>query len=220
MLLDKLTEINNCLIATGNSPVTTDDGSPSWVAASTAYDRVLPVVLYKHNWKFQTATLNLARLGTSTYPGYSDIYAKPFDCLHLENVWRTDLAQDVPVLSQFGIDGMQVMPPELDYKIIGDQIHTVAPNGATCLYVVDPTKHSDVILDIPPGALETLRREIESMLYQSLNEDPQGAEMTKKLALEEMAEARQKDSSEQPRRVAFRSNFLERRRRHTVGWWL
>lgn len=220
MLLDKLTTINQCLIATGNTPVTTDDGSAQWIAASTAYDRILPVVLYKHNWKFQSNTANLTRLGTSTYPGYSDIYAKPFDCLHLENVWRTDLAQDVPVLSQFGIDGMPVMPPELDYKIIGDQIHTVAPNGATCLYEVDPTQHSEVILDIPAGALETFRREIESALYQSLNEDAQGAEMTKKLALEEMAEARQKDASEQPRRVAFRSNFLERRRRHTVGWWL
>lgn len=220
MLLDKLTTINQCLIATGNNPVTTDDGSPSWIAASTAYDRILPVVLYKHDWKFQTNTTNLTRLGASTYPGYEDIFAKPFDCLHLMNVWRTDLAQDVPVLSQFGIDGMQVTPPELDYKIIGDQIHTVAPNGATCLYEVDPTQHSEVILDISVGALETLRREIESALYQSLNEDAQGAEMTKKLAMEEMAEARQKDASEQPRRVAFRSNFLERRRRHTVGWWL
>lgn len=220
MLLDKLTVINNALIATGNEPVTTDDGSAQWMAASTAYDRMLPLVLYKHNWTFQTITLNLARLGASTYPGYADIFQKPYDCLHLENVWRTDLAANMPQFSGFGVDGMGVMPPPLDYKIIGDQIHCVAPNGVTCLYVIDPAKHSNVILDVTPGILETLHREVESLLYQGLNEDKDGAVATKKLAADEIGEARSKADSEMPRRVAFRSGFLEARRRRKIGWWL
>lgn len=221
MLLDKLSVINDTLIATGNEPVTTDDGSAQWISASNAYDRMLPIVLYKHNWPFQTNTLNLARIGTSAYPGYSDIYQKPQDCLHIENVWRTDLALEfLPQTSGFGIDGMGAMPPALDYKIIGDQIHCVGPNGVTALYVVDPTEHSEVILDVTPGILETLRREIESLLYQSLNEDSASAQLTKKLAMAEMDEARAKADSEGPRRVAFRSGFTEKRRRAKLGWWL
>jgi hypothetical protein len=217
MQLDKLSVINDCLLATGNSPVTGDDGSASWIAASNAYDRMLPIVLYKHNWIFQTATANLARIGTSTYPGYSDIYQKPFDCLHVENVWRTDLAIMIPQVSQFGIGGMGAMPPQLDYKIIGDQVHCVAPNGASMLYVIDPTEHADVILDVSAGILETLRREIESLLYQGLNEDQSAAVTTKKLAEAELAEARAKSDTESPRRVAFRAAFTEKRRRPRVG---
>lgn len=220
MLLDKLTLINNALIATGNEPVTTDDGSDQWIAASTAYDRMLLQVLYKHNWTFQTATIQLIRLGASTYPGYADIYQKPADCLHLENVWRTDLGVLIQPVSGFRQDGMGAMPPPLDYKIIGDQIHCFAPNGVTALYLIDPTPHAGVILDVTPGIYETLTREIESLLYQGLNEDSKSAELTKKLAIEEISEARSKADSEMPRRVAFRSGFLEKRRMRKIGWWI
>jgi len=219
MLLDKLTLINNALIATGNEPVTTDDGSDQWIAASTAYDRMLLQVLYKHNWTFQTATIQLTRLGASTYPGYADIFQKPADCLHLENVWRTDLALMVQPLSGFRADGGAAMPPPLDYKIIGDQIHCYAPNGVTALYLIDPTQHAGVILDVTPGIHETLTREVESLLYQGLNEDDKAAITTKKLAAEEISEARSKADSEMPRRVPFRSGFLEKRRVRRVGGW-
>lgn len=221
MLLDKLSVINEALIATGNEPVTTDDGSAQWIAASTAYDRMLPIVLYKHNWTFQTSLFNLVRLGASTYPGYSDIYEKPQDCLTILNVWRTDLAQQiVPLTSGFGVDGMGAMPPQLDYKIISNQIHCFAPNGVTALYEVDPAKHAEVTLDVTPGILETLRREIEALLYQGLNEDAPSAQLTKRLAAAEMDEARARADQEGPRRVAFRSLLCERRRSQKLGWWL
>lgn len=216
MLVDKLTIINQALIATGNEPVTTDDGSSQWISASTAYDRMLPVTLYKHNWTFQTTTLSLARLGTSTYPGYSDIYQKPADCLHLENVWRTDLALTVPQIPTFGVGWTAVLPPPLDYRLVGDQIHCVGPNGVTALYVVN----SEAAIAANPGFIETLTREIESLLYQGLNEDKDGAVATKKLAAEELSEARSKSDSELPRRAAFRSAFLEKRRLRHLGWWL
>jgi hypothetical protein len=215
-IFDKLTIINNALIATGNEPVTTDDGSAQWIAGSTAYDRALPSVLYKHNWPFQTALLALGRLGTSAYPGYTDIYAKPTDCLHLENVWRTDLAALV-VPKPFGgfyLDGSGVLPPPLDYKIIGDQIHCAGPYGVTALYV-----QVAVSGNWPPGFVETLTREIESFIYQGLNEDIDAAKMAKVAANTEMAEARAKIDAESPRKVAFRSRFLERRKTRITGWW-
>lgn len=218
MLLDKISVLNDCLIATGNNSVALDDGSAEWVVASNAFDRMLSVVLYKHNWVFQTTTANLARIGASAYPGYSDIYQRPPDCLHLENAWRTDVALLIQPSQSggFGRDGMGSIPPQLDYKIIGDQIHCVAPSGVTALYVIDPASHSNVILDVTPGILETLRREIESLLYQGLNEDAAGAAMTKRLAATEISEARAKVDSESPRRVAFRSGFT-RIRRGSIG---
>lgn len=217
MLLDKLSVMNDCLLATGSEPVTTDDGSPGWMAASNAFDRMLPVVLYKHNWVFQTATLNLARLGASTYPGYSDIYEKPFDCLHLENVWRTDLGLLVPQIQSSESRDLGPIPPQLDYKIIGDHIHCVAPGGVTAFYVIDPAKHSNVILDVSAGILETLRREIESLLYQGIYADTANAVMTKKLAVSEISEARAKIDAENPRHTAFRSRIVEIRR--SGGGW-
>lgn len=207
MLLDKLSIINDALIATGNEPVTTDDGSAQWIAASTAYSRMLPIVLYKHNWVFQTNLVNLPRLGASTYPGYSDIYEKPQDCLHILNVWPSDRVS------------FSTTPPELDYKIIGNHIHCSSPGGVVALYEIDPSFHNEIVLDVTPGILETLRREIEALLYQGLNEDTPSAKLAKGLADLELSFARSRADQEAPRRVAFRAAFTEKRRRSHLGSW-
>jgi hypothetical protein len=212
---DKLTIINDALLATGNRTVVSDNGSAEWIASSRFYDRCLPVLLYEHNWPFQTATVGLARKGSSAYPGYLDIYAKPQDCLHLENVWRTDFGILIPQFSGFNEDGMQTRPPALDYKIIGDQIHCCAPEGATALYVQYPNTPKAW----PPGFVETLTRRIESFLYQGLNEDSTSAKAVGSVAEDELSKARAKIDSESPRRVAFRSRIQERRRTPRDGWW-
>lgn len=221
LVFDKLTIINDCLLATGNKTCLQDDGSAEWIAASNFYERALSTLLYKHNWPFQT-NLNesLARVGASTLPGYEDIYAKPADCLHLENCWRTDLAQWVLpsiFLGDSDDQGPRLMPP-LDYQILGDQIHCVAPLGLSCKYVMMPA--SDPGVQWPAGFVEALRREIESLLYQGLNEDVDGAKLAGAVAKEELQEARDRVDQEQPRRVAFRSRFLIRRRERKIGWWL
>jgi hypothetical protein len=215
---DKLTIVNAALIATGSEPLAGDDGSPEWIMGSAAYDRALPLILYKGGWTFQTKTAaGLARLGASAYPGYTDIFQKPIDCLHIENVWRTDLGLLAYPSSGFNDQGMGTMPPPLDYKIIGDQIHCTAPNGLTCLYVAIPAPYGQSGT-WPPGFSEALTRQVESYLYQSFDEFD-GAEKTGKVAEMELAEARSRIDSEQPRRVAFRSRFLERRRRSKLGMW-
>lgn len=208
MIFDKIGIMNDALIATGNEPVTVEDGSPQWIAASTAYERALPLVLSKHNWPFGTTTIALGRLGASAYPGFLDIYAKPVDCLHLENVWRTDLVFPGQVFDE------ETYPPALNYKVIGDQIHCTAPLGATALYLVNPGSATNW----SPGFAEALRREIESLLYQGLNDEADEAKITKALARAELAEARAKVDSESPSRVAFRSSMLERRRTRLNGW--
>lgn len=214
--IDKLTILNDVLIATGNNTVTVEDGSPEWIVGSNAYDRAVAVVLSKHNWGFHTAIQALTRLGDSTYPGYADVFEKPNDCLQIEYVWRTDQAQNIPQFSGFDISGDGAKPPELDYRIIGDQVHTVAPEGATAFYVRLP----DATIPAREPFSEALRRQMESYVFQALNEDFQAAAGALKVAGAELADARQKSDSESPRRVPFRSNFMETRRRRRLGWWL
>lgn len=212
----KIDIINDALISTGNDPCEQDDGSTEWIAASKAYERCLPLLLYGHEWPFQTKTAPLVRIGCSMYPGYTDIYEKPADCLHVENVWRTDLAPLVPQTSFFGLDGENAIPPELDYKIIGDQIHCCGPGGVTSLYTQIPGPN----VAWSTGFVEALRRRIESLLAQGLNEDYDAAKELGAVALQEEEKAAARADQEQPRRVAFRSRHLEHRRTRRTGWWL
>jgi hypothetical protein len=214
--IDKLTILNDCLIATGNNTVTVEDGSAEWIVGSNAYDRAVAVVMSKHNWGFDTALEALSRVGDSTYPGYADVFEKPNDCLQIENVWATDQAANVPQFSGFDASGEGARPPELDYRIIGDQIHTVAPNGATALYVKMP----GATIPAREPFMEALRRLMESYIFQGLNEDFQAAAAALKVSSAELADARQKSDSESPRRVPFRSNYMDARRRRRSGWWL
>ena len=216
---DKLTIVNNALICSGNEPVTGDDGSPQWTVASTAYDRALPLVMEKGGWTFQSGTANLVRVGASAYPGYTDIYAKPVDCLHIENVWRTDLAAYVFPRSGFDESGQGAMPPKLDYKIIGNQIHAYAPNGLTCLYIQIPEPYGQSGT-WPPGFAEAVTRQVEVYLLAGLNEDLDAAKLAQTLLNTEIQEARYRSDAEGPRRVGYRSRFMERRRtpKTGLGW--
>lgn len=217
---DKLTIMNQALIATGNDPVTGDDGSPQYISASTAYDRALPLVMERGGWTFQSAlNFNLPRIGASAYPGYTDIYGKPVDCLHLENVWRTDLAPYVVPFPGFDSFGRGTMPPQLDYKVIANQIHCYAPYGASCLYIQIPEPYGQSGT-WPPGFAEAVTRQTEVYLLSGLNEDIDGAVKAQGQLNSDIAEARYRSDAEQPRRVAYRSRFLERRRTRQLGWWL
>src|ERR1019366_6814234 len=217
---DKLTIVNQALTCTGKETVRGDDGSPQWIVASAAYDRALPLVMEKGGWTFQSALNNaLVRVGTSAYPGYTDIYAKPVDCLHIENVWRTDLAAFVIPYPGFDSSGQGVMPPALDYKIIGNQIHAYAPNGASCLYIQIPEPYGQSGT-WPPGFAEAVTRQTEVYLLAGLNEDLEAAKLAQTMLNTEIQEARYRSDAEGPRRVAFRSKFMERRRLPKIGWWM
>lgn len=208
MAYDKLRIINDALMATGNNPVeVADDGSPEWVAGSNAYERYLPLVLKRGNWKFTNDLQELTRLGTSTFPGFSDIYEKPAACIHLMAVWDTETAsnvRDVP-LNVIPRDG--VLPPSLAWRVIGDNIHCAAPDGVTAFFVKTPAEG-----DWPPDFVEALTLEIEAVLHRGLNEDPDSAKLTKQLARFELDEARARGDQEEPRRVAFKSKMRNARR--------
>lgn len=209
-IVDKLSIMNAALIATGNDPVTVDDGSNAYMVASSAFDRMLPIVMVKHNWPFETAITALVRAGASAFPGYADMYAKPADCLHLQNCWDTLLGQQsLQPLTWEGMTRDGIRAPQFEYRIIGGLIHCNGPNGVTALYVKNPNPDGG---DWPPGVAETLTLEVESIILRGLNEDQEAAVVMKKAAAEEIKDARYQVDSELPRKVAFRSRQLERRR--------
>lgn len=217
MILDKLTVVNNALSATGNKAVLSEgDNSDEWAAGSAAFDRMLPVVMAKHNWKFQTAIADLARVGTSNFPGYGDMYAKPGDCLHIENVWDSYLASLIqPATFPVGMSRDGIRAPPMEYRVIGDLIHCTAPLGATALYV------KNALPDTPAAVLfiEALTTEVEALILRGLNEDNDAAKLVKVLAGQQTQEAKYKTDAEEPRAKPFRSGMLEKRRGRRFGWW-
>ena len=213
--IDKLTIINNALIQTGNSPCTFADGSDEWIAGANAYDRMLPVVMNRYDWKFLQKIAPLVSAGTSAFPGYSTMLAVPADCLQLIDVWDAYYASLVLPNGFPGNPAIQTRPPAFDYKIIGGMVHcTPQDQGAIAIYVptTQPTAAS-------AGFIETLTQEVAALIAVSLNEDMTAAAAARSIAKEELSLARARDTQQEPRRVPFRSRMLEVRRwRNWTGW--
>lgn len=214
--VDKLTIINNALLATGNQPVAViSDGSDEWIAASNFYDRSLPKLLVSHDWKFALTIAEMNKAGFSRYPGFQDVYDLPSDCLLLRQAYDDRLARLIKPVDTWTISETGINLPEMDYRIISDQIHCIAPLGASCLYVQNPPNGTVGTV----GFSEALTTEIENLLLRGFNEDVDTAIKHQALVKESLTVAREQDSSPEPRRILFRSRMLERRRRRGNGVW-
>lgn len=209
VVIDKLTIINRALVATSNNPVNIDDGSDEWVVASNAYDRMLPVLLAKRNWKFQTDVTDLVRLGVSAFPGFGDVYSFPANCLQLMNCWDSlDGAQAMPV-SLGGQTNEVIRGPSFAYRIISNHVHCNGPNGVTAMYLKYPNG-SD-----PIGVLfaEALTTAVQSLIASGLNDDLDLAKNFVRMSEMQLSEAGARDAQQEPRHVPFRSQMREARRR-------
>ena len=216
--VDKLTICNSALIATGNQPVTViDDGSDEWTAVSNFYDRALPVVLSKHDWKGVLQIAPMTRVGSSLYPGFEDMYALPSDCLLLRQAYDARDAALIQPVDARTVSDVGINLPGMDYRIIGSNVHCICPSGAYALYVQNPSVAQGLVI----GFIETLTLEVEALLMRGYNEDTEGSIAVKGLAKEALADARQTDSAQEPRRIFFRSPMLEKRRRRANynGTW-
>jgi len=212
---DAFTVINTALIQSGNQPVVVaHDGTDEWLAGLNAYQLWLPYCIEARDWNFQTALAALTRVGDSTYPRFSDIYAFPADCAHLQTVWRTDLAAQQPAYLGWGMLRDGIVQPQIEYRIIANQIHTTAPEGLTAKYLTVP-KGKDNYTATFNLALITY---VTASLFSSLNEDLSASETTMKLAGSLLQEAAVRSDQQENRRVAFRSRMIERRRARFAPW--
>jgi hypothetical protein len=154
-------------------------------------------------------------VGDSLYPGFCDVYDKPQDCLYLHTVYRTDLAQLITPSLAWAMPEEDTRPPDLEYRIVNDQIHCVGPNGVTAIYTPFPVGAQPWSI----GFMAAVRLYVEAACYRSLNEDFANADKREQLAEMAMQEAAARADAEEPRRTMFRSSILERRRRRSAGYW-
>ncbi len=212
--IDKLQICSDAMLATGNQPFAIiDDGSDAWIAVSNYYDRALRETLVQHDWKFATAIAEMTRVGTSNYPGYQDTYRLPPDSLQLRHAYDKRLADLIQPLDTWTISKEGINLPAMDYRVIGGLVHCIAPSGAYCLYLQNPSNETALTV----GFVAAVTRLIESYIYQGYNEDAQAAAGMAKVVEEKLREARFQDDSVEPRRLPFRSPMLERRKRRQVG---
>jgi hypothetical protein len=214
-VISKLDIINDAMLATANSPFNViDDGSDEWVAASNFYDRALRETLVQHDWKFSLALAAMTRTGTSSYPGFQDIYQPPADCLQLRACYDQRVAALIQPLDTWTISKEGVNLPPMDFRIIGGQVHCIAPLGAGCLYLQNTTDATPLSV----GFVAAVTRATEQYIYQGFNEDPAAAAGMEKKVHDKLQDARRQDDSQEPRRIMLRSPMLEKRRGRSNGW--
>jgi len=213
--IDKLQICNDAMLATGNQPFTViADGSDAWTAASNFYDRALRETLIQHDWKFSLVLGQMTRQGVSNYPGYTDIYQPPSDVLQLRECYDQRVAALIQPIDTWTISKEGIKLPPMDYRILGGQVHCIAPEGAGCLYLQNPANESAFTV----GFSAAVTRLVEQLIYQGYNEDPQSALGLEKKVNEKLQQARMQDDETEPRRLPFRSPMLEARRRRRTGW--
>jgi hypothetical protein len=214
---DPFTIISSALIQTGNSPpVVAYDGTDEWIACFNAYELWLPYCIEARDWNFQTAIISLVRTGNATYPRFTDRFAMPPNCIHMQTVWRPDLAAQMPVYLGWGMmsGAESIHPPAVEYRIIGGEIETSAPAGLMAKYLAQPSGTDNYTATFTAALIAY----VASSAYASLNEDLASAEKTFQVAEGLLQKAASRSDQQENRRVAFRSRMLERRRARYAPW--
>jgi hypothetical protein len=207
---DELSIINDALMDCGYDPVTVagGDNSAAWLAGKRAYDRYLPVLMARHDWKFRTRLTTLSRQGTSTFPGLTDIYQKPADCLHIMACWDVAVAEQATALPQYYVREFRITTPKFDFKLIGDQVHCIGPDGVGCLYLPWPSSDADM----PALFREALVQGCIAILQRGLNDDREKAVDAFKMGEMMLQEGRTRSDNQEPRRAIFSQRMQQVRR--------
>lgn len=190
--IDKTAICFDALALTGNNiPAVSDDGSPEWNIASTAYEAALPYAIEGHNWKYATIVKVLTpAVAAPSDPLFDTAYDKPQDLLHL--IWvRIDNAP-------------------APYQILDNQI-VLLRRGigvVTAKYVYQPTMDR-----VTPTFAMGLRALVMSGVYRGLNKDGEQANALWKQGEMFLQQARTRSDQEAPKRAMF--NFAVTRARHT-----
>jgi hypothetical protein len=193
-MADRLSVINDALIATGNEARNEEyDGSAEWIAADTAFRRAVSWLIAKHPWNFATTSMPLASIvsvSPDAYRGFDKAYALPTDCLHVEGVNRHGL-------------------PFTGYDLVDNKICAPFSSGLTVKYVRIPAMEQ-----WPAGFVELLTMKVEAHLLRSLNEDTANARQRDGDVEKELAELRAYSDQQEGRAVQLVSRSARARR----GW--
>lgn len=190
--MDALTVMNNALIATGNNPITLNDGTPEWIVVETAFLRQAEVLMSKHNWPFGRISANL--VATTPVPSVQWEYAVG------------PLPDDLLLLRSVFVDGI----PTKDYGVFGRTLAVPIGAGVSIEGITKPTDDSLW----HPQATEVLTLLIEAACYRGLNEDLGEARLRERDAADALSVAKQLVASENPAPPLFqRAATIARRSR-------
>lgn len=212
---DVYTVISSALIQIGRQPPASSwDGTDEWIDGWNAYQVWLPYCLESRDWKFQRTTGALVRTGDATWPRYTDAYGLPQNCLHLITIWRPDLAAQQPQYLGWGITQDGLRPPQLEYKIIGNQIQTSAPMGLMAEWLTTPVDGDQYSATFNLA----LSAFVAASLAGSLNKDIKAAQVLNQKAEGILQMAAARFDAQESRKIAFRSRMIERRRARYAPW--
>jgi hypothetical protein len=194
--MDKLSILNNALVATGNDPVNVlNDGSDEYTVANTAFDRWLDFLVARHSWSFATTTELLVRVSDADNKSRrfnQNGFRLPANTLHVKEVlWD--------------------IYPLTEYEIMGTVL-SCNYDSAVYAKVVKPI--SEELLH--PMATEILTLYVESGCYSGLNEDPASARSKKQEAEMLLMETRSHVDQQNPARNTYKSSIRAARQSRRV----
>lgn len=190
--MDKLTVIQNALIATGNNRINAlNDGSDEWDVANTGFTRALTFLIARHNWPFAMTIEPMTRVADA------------------DNKSRSYPSNGFQVPAHFHlIEILHLNEVITDYEFMGTIV--------SCPYDSDMFAK---IVRLPPDAnwhpmaTEILTLMVESACYRGLNEDTKEALGRWSEAENLLLETRTRVDQENPARNAFKSSIREARGR-------
>lgn len=139
--MDKLTVINNALVATGNNQVNVlHDSSDEYVVADNAFDRGIKLLSAMHSWPFATTMEKLVRVPDAenlsrTFPSNGFRLPAPPQVLHVKEIFHNNCS-----LTDYEIMGFILScpyPDEVYAKVVreapGANWHPMAEEILTCM---------------------------------------------------------------------------------------
>lgn len=194
--MDKLTIINNALVATGNETVNVlNDPSDEYRAANTAFDRAVRFLAARHTWPFAMTTEPLTRVPDADNKSRrfsKNGFRLPPDMFHLKEVYHGTLIFT-------------------EYEIIGDVLSCCYDSEIYAAVVKAPAD-----ANWHPMAEEIITRYVEAGCLRSLNEDLREAQAREASAEALLEETRTHVDQQNPARNMYKSKIADARRRRRV----
>ncbi|MBX5001887.1 hypothetical protein HJB72_28605 [Rhizobium lentis] len=194
--MDKLTIINNALVATGNEPVNVlNDPSDEYRAANAAFDRTVRFLAARHTWPFAMTTDPLTRVPDADNKSRrfsKNGFRLPPDMFHLKEVY-------------FGTCIFT------EYEIIGN---VLSCNFDSDIYAAVVKAPADA--QWHPMAEEVITRYVEAGCLRSLNEDFAEASRREQSAELLLEETRSHVDQQNPGRNTYKSKIAVARRSRRV----
>jgi len=180
-MTSKVQIISDAFVNLGKQPVNSPlTDNLSYVAAAGIYDRILPIVLMKHPWRFSLKTFELATL-TDTIPfdRWSYVYQLPADLLL---IYRTD--------------------PLINYEIYGEKLYANV-NELTLEYQYEPSESL-----FPYHFSELMTLELTARIAMMVTQLADLAKMWKQEAEKSLLLARALDSGMMPTQPVVRDSLV------------